>query len=161
VTKEELVEGLEREWEALQAAIHGLTEEQMTRPPVSGPWTVKDLLAHIAVWTSRLVTDLYKIDRGVTPDVGLTQAQVDKLNAQFYVEQKDRPLERVLEDLHNVHLALLNRLEAMPEKSLIDPKKHRSLKGQPLTRWVTEDSLEHYREHADEIRLWRQRIDAG
>ena len=161
MTQDELIESLEREWEALQAAIDGLDEKQMTEVPVIGEWTVKDLLAHIAVWSSRLVTDLYKVDRGLAPDTSLTSAQVDQLNAQYYAEQKERPLERVLEDLHNVHLALLNRVEAMPGKSLTDPKMHPWLKGQPLTRFVAEDSLEHYREHTEQIRVWRQRIGNG
>jgi hypothetical protein len=110
LTKQEIVETLESEWEALQAAIADLTEEQMTGAPVAGEWTLKDLLAHIAVWEARLVTALYKAERGVTPDLVESGPQVDQLNAQLYREQKDRPLERVLEDLHDVDISVVIRV---------------------------------------------------
>jgi hypothetical protein len=155
MTKDELIAALEEGWDALLRAIEGLSDEQMTEMPVTGAWTVKDLLAHIAVWESRLVTDLYKAERGVAPTLIDSAAQVDKLNAQFYAEQKDRPLERVLEDLHDVHLALLNRLEALPERVLTDPRKYKWMKGEPLSQFVAGDSYEHYREHAAEVRVWR------
>ena len=156
MTKDELLGEIEREWEALQAAIDGLTDSQMTRMPVVGEWTVKDLLAHIAVWQSRLVTNLYKVERGVPPaDVDLTPAQVDRLNAQFYQEQKGRPLERVLEDLYDVHLALVNRLDGFSDVLLSDPKKFKWMEGKPLSAFVAEDSIEHYREHTADILAWR------
>jgi uncharacterized protein (TIGR03083 family) len=156
VTKEELIAAIETAWERLQAALGDLSDEQMTRQPVTGRWTIKDLLAHIAVWESRLVTNLYKVERGVPPEVNITPAQVDRLNEQFYREQKDRPLERVLEDIHAVHLALLNRLESMPDNVLTDPRQFKWMKGQPLGSLVAEDSFEHYREHAEEIEQWKR-----
>ncbi len=161
MTKEELLANIERDWETLQAAIDGLSDAQMTEMPVVGEWTVKDLLAHLAVCESILVTDLYKIERGFVPDLGLTAAQVDQLNAQYYRDQKDRPLERVLEDLHDVHLALLNRLENLPDAALSDPRRFQWMKGQPLSAFVAEDSFEHYREHTAELRAWREQQRMG
>ena len=161
MTKQEIVAALESEWEALQAAITGLTEAQMTKAPVVGDWTLKDLLAHIAAWEARLVTALFKAERGVTPDLVESGPQVDQLNAQLYREQKDRPLERVLEDMHDVHLALLNRLETFPEQALTDPRKYKWMGGEPLSRMVAGDSFEHYREHAADIRAWRERQGIG
>jgi len=156
MTKDELLGEIEREWEALQAVIQDLTDEQMTRIPVAGDWTVKDLLAHVAVWQSRLVTNLYKVERGVPPaDVDLTPMQVDRLNAQFYQDQKGRPLERVLEDLYDVHLALLNRLDGFSDAMLSDAKRFKWMKGAPLSAFVAEDSIEHTREHTAEIVAWR------
>lgn len=158
MTKTELLANIEVAWDELQTAIDGLTEEQMTRLPVSGDWTVKDILAHLAVWLSRLVTDLFKIERGFAPNADSTPAQVDALNARFYEEQRDRPLERILDDLYGVHEALLSRLESLPDAVLSDPKKYRWMKGRPLSALVAEDSFEHYREHTPEILAWRQTL---
>ena len=159
MTKDELIATIESEWEVLQAAIGGLTDAQMTRVPMFDEWTVKDILAHIAMWETKLVGTLFKAERGVTPDVLVSAAEeVDRLNARFYREQKDRLLEQVLEDSHNVHLALLNRLEAFSDKALFDPTKYTWMRGEPLARSVAGDSCEHYREHADQIQAWRQRI---
>jgi hypothetical protein len=159
MTKAELLANIESAWDELQSAIDGLDEEQLTRLPVTGNWTLKDLLAHLAVWQSRLVTDLFKIERGFTPEWNLTDAQVDALNARFYKEQKDRPLERILDDLYGVHGALMSRLEALSDAALTDPKKHKWLKGKPLSTFVAGDSLEHYREHLPEILAWRRSLE--
>lgn len=161
MTKTELLANIEDAWEELQTAIDDLTEDQMTRLPVSGSWTVKDILAHLAVWLSRLVTDLFKAERGFVPEANLSSAQVDALNARFYEEQKDRPLERVLDDLYGVHEALLRRLESLPDAALSDPKKYKWMKGRPLSAFVASDSLEHYREHTPEILAWRRTLDAS
>jgi len=48
-SKAELVARITREWDALQAAIAGLSEEQLTAPG-DGGWSIKDNLAHIAAW---------------------------------------------------------------------------------------------------------------
>jgi len=159
MTKDELIAATEREWEALQAALDGLDDEHLTEIPVAGEWTVKDILAHLAVWMSRLITNLYKIERGVEPEFDLTDAQVDALNAQFYRDQKNRPLDRVLDDLHSVHLALLNRLEGMSDAMLSDPKKYKLLKGKSLSELVAIDSIEHFQEHAADIQAWRRSTD--
>ena len=42
MTKGELIQKIEGEWDNLQAALDGLTEEQMHRPGVVGEWTIKD-----------------------------------------------------------------------------------------------------------------------
>jgi hypothetical protein len=47
MTKDELIQKIESEWENLQSALDGLTEEQMHRPGVVGEWAIKDILAHI------------------------------------------------------------------------------------------------------------------
>lgn len=158
MTKADLIDNLEREWEALEAAIDGLDDQQMIEIAVIGKWTVKDILAHIAVWESKLVTDLFKIDRGVTPELPtLSDAQVEQLNERYYAEQKDRSIERILEDIQGVHLALLNRLEDFSEKALSDPKKYKWMNGKPLSEWISDDSYVHYHEHAQDIRVWRER----
>lgn len=158
MTKAELIAAIDRDWDALQAALDGLDEAQMTTLPVTGAWTVKDILAHLAVWLSRLVTDLYKIERGLKPDWDVDEGQVDRLNAQFYQAQKARPLESVFEDLHGVHLALLNRLDQFSDAALSNPKRYAFTSGRPLSDVIVIDSAEHFQEHAAEIQVWRQTL---
>ncbi len=53
MTKDELIKKIETEWDNLQAALDGLTEEQMHQPGVVGEWSIKDILAHITAWQTR------------------------------------------------------------------------------------------------------------
>jgi len=147
MTKRDLLEAIRKGRAEFEAALEGLTPEQMTAPGAMGEWSVQDILGHIAMWESRLVTTLYALERGVPPQTFHTQAEVDKVNAESYAEQRDRPLERVLADFHAVHAQLLKRLEAAKERDLTNPKRFEWMEGEPLEKLVAGDTFEHYAEH--------------
>ncbi len=157
MTKHGLLEAIQKERAALEAALAGLTPEQMTAPGVMGEWSVKDILGHIAMWESRLVTLIYSIERGVAPKM-LRSSDVDKVNAESYAEQRERPLERVLADFHAVHAQLLKRLDKLEERDLSGPKRFEWMEGEPLERLVAADTFEHYAEHRPLIEAWRQNL---
>ena len=147
MTKRDLLEAIRKGRAEFEAALEGLTPEQMTAPGAMGEWSVQDILGHIAMWESRLVATLYALERGVPPQTFHTQAEVDKVNAESYAEQRDRPLERVLADFHAVHAQLIKRLEAAKERDLTNPKRFEWMEGEPLEKLVAGDTFEHYAEH--------------
>jgi len=153
MTKRELLLTIQRERAAFEAALAGLTPEQMTAPGVMGEWSVKDLLGHVAMWESRLVTILYSIERGVAPKT-LRSSDVDRVNAESYAEQRERPLDRVLSDFHAVHAQLLKRLDALEDRDLSDSKRFPWMEGEPLEKLVAGDTFEHYAEHRPAIEAW-------
>ena len=155
-TKPQLLESIEREWANLQSALDGLDEEQMLMPGVVGDWSLKDVLAHIAVWQSHLVTAMFKAARGFTPETFETDAEVDRWNRQRYIEQQARTFEQIWDDLDSSYRQLLKRLETWTEEMLFDSKRFKWMKGQPFARFVEGDSSEHYAEHAGQIRAWRK-----
>ncbi len=159
MTKDELVDKIETEWNNLQAALDGLTEEQMHQPGVVGEWSVKDILAHITAWQTRLITTLFKAEKGFTPETTETGPTVDQLNEQLYREMKDRAFDQVWDDLDSSYYQLLIRLEGWKEKDLFDPRKFQWMKGQPFADNIAGDSYEHYAEHAAQIREWREAVN--
>jgi uncharacterized protein (TIGR03083 family) len=160
VTKQELVERIETEWARLQAALDGLTEEQMHTPGVVGEWSIKDLLAHITAWQSRLITAMFKAEKGFTPGTTEGGATVDQLNEQWYREMKDRPFEQVWDDFDSSYHQLLTRLDSWSDEMLFNAKKFKWMKGDPFERYVAGDSYEHYAEHAAHIEEWRKKMVA-
>ena len=159
MTKDELINKIEGEWGNLQASLDGLTEEQMHQPGVVGDWTIKDILAHITAWQTRLITALFKAEKGFTPDTTEGGPTVDQLNEKFYREMKDRPFDQVWDDLDSSYHQLLGRLAGWKEKDLFDPKRFRWMQGEPFEVYIAGDSYEHYAEHAAQIREWRRTID--
>jgi len=155
MTKRELLDANQKGRAELEAALDGLTPGQMTLPGASGEWSVKDILGHIAMWESRLVTTLYAIERDATPKMFHTPAEVDQANAESYAEQRDRPLERALSDFHAVHAQLLKRLERVKESDLTDPQRFRWMEGEPLEKLVASDTFVHYAEHRPAIEARR------
>lgn len=159
MTKQELLKTIQKEREAFEAALAGLTPEQMTAPGAMGEWSVKDLIGHIAMWESQLVTALYAIERGVTPRLP-RPSEVDAINAQSYAEQRERPLDRVLADWRAVHIQLLKHLNTVQERDLIDPKRWRWMEGEPLWKLVANNTFEHYAEHRPAIEAWRAQFSS-
>jgi uncharacterized protein (TIGR03083 family) len=156
MTKRELLEAIQKERAAFEAAWAGLTPEQMTAPGVMGEWSVKDILGHVAMWESRLVTILYSIEREVAPKMLHGQAEVDKVNAESFAEQRERPLDRVLADFHAVHAQLIKRLDLLKERDLSAAKRFEWMEGEPLEKLVAGDTFEHYAEHRPAMEAWRK-----
>lgn len=155
MNKAALIQQIRGERARLLQALEGLTPEEMSREPVFGEWTVKDILAHIAVWQGRLITILFQLEQGRRPkDLTLTEAEVNALNERFYREQKDRPLERVLADFHGTHQQLLKRLERFSEEDLNQPGRFPGL-PEPLWKLVAAETFEHDAEHRADIERWR------
>jgi hypothetical protein len=156
-----LIAAIRRERDLFAAVLARVPQDQMEIPGVLGDWSVKDLLAHIAVWQSRQITMLFQAERSgkpVLPRVSLGTADWDKINAQDRITQKDRPLERVLNDYHEAHVQLLKRLEGWrDEKALFEAKYYATLEGESLASYVWGNSGEHDAEHRGHLESWLQR----
>ena len=158
MNKQELIQRIETDWARLQASLDGLSEEQLHTPGVVGEWTIKDVLAHIAAWQTRLIAAMFKAEKGLIPDTTSGGLTVDKLNAQWYREMKDRSFDQVWEDLDASYHQILARLENWSEKDLFEPKHFKWMKGAPFERYLAGDSFEHYVEHAAQIEAWRKQL---
>ena len=156
MTKADLIQKIESEWDNLQAALDGLSEEQMHQRGVVGEWTIKDVLVHITAWQSRLITTLFKAEKGVTPETTEGGKTVDQMNERFYQEMKDRSFDQVWDDLDSSYHQLLSRLQGWKEKDLFDPQRFKWMEGEPFVSYIAGDSYEHYAEHAAQIREWRK-----
>ncbi len=156
MNKRELIDNIHAERERLNAVLARVPADRMSEPGVAGEWSVKDLLAHLAVWQSRAVTLLFQAERGIK--LQLPQSNSSDwadVNAFDYDEQKDRPLDRVMADYAGVHSQLIKRLEAwQDEQALFDKGRFPALKGNALAEHIWADSGEHDAEHRIQIEAW-------
>ncbi|MBI4772319.1 MAG: ClbS/DfsB family four-helix bundle protein [Chloroflexi bacterium] len=153
--RDEILAALQDSRAQMEATLAGLTAAQMIDPGVVGDWSVKDLLSHLTAWEAELVTALAKAKRGQTPKLsGWTDSEVDALNAKWYKENKNRPLERVLAHFRGVRQQTLRQVEALGEEELAEPKPW--LKNRRLFEYIKGDTFEHEAEHAAHIREWRR-----
>jgi hypothetical protein len=142
----------------LLKAIEGLGPEGMLAPGAVGDWSVRDVLQHISLWEAELVKLLVHLPKGRIPpgERYAGKVDIDKLNAKWHAETKDRPLEHVLADFHAVRKQTVRRLETLTDADLDIAKTLPWLRGRPLWEWVADDTWEHDREHAEQIRAWRE-----
>ncbi len=159
MNKQELIAALENGRREFLKTIEGLPEENMIEPGVVGDWSVKDILAHLSRWEAELVTLLFQAQQGNRPTtVQLSDASTDELNAKWYAQTRERPLDRVMADFEGVRDQTIRRVQALADRDLDDPKRFDWLDGHPLVEWITSDSTKHEAEHGAQIRAWRDRL---
>ena len=142
----------------LQKVIDGLSDEELLAPGVVGGWSVRDVLQHISLWEAELVKLLVHLPQGRKPpgERYSGEVDIDKLNAKWHAETRDRPLEHVLTDFQAVRKQTVRRVEALADADLEVVKPHSWLRGRPVWVWIADETWEHDREHAEQIRAWRE-----
>jgi uncharacterized protein (TIGR03083 family) len=136
----DILQRVESSWQQLQGVLEGIPDERMSEPGVTGDWSVKDVLAHIAYWEDSLTRKIERRKSGApSPDAGL---DVDAINAREQAARAGWSLEQARAELDASHARVLAALASVPD---IDPDE------------VDDDTWEHYAEHADAIRAWRER----
>ncbi|MGF1504595.1 MAG: ClbS/DfsB family four-helix bundle protein [Anaerolineae bacterium] len=78
-------------------------------------------------------------------------------NVDQYQHNAGRSLEAIVDDFHNVHHMLLRMVHEYNEKALTDHRRYSWMLGEPLSYLIEENASLHDREHADDIRAWRER----
>ncbi len=153
--REELVAAIRDERARLDAALEGLTADQMLAPGAAGEWSVKDILAHLTACEVYLLTSLFKAQRGQkAAKLELTEAEAEAQNQKWYREYRDRPLENVLADYHGVHRQVLRVVEGLKDSELAapDPWQHGKTLGHYFKDWV----VDHEAEHLPDLLAWRK-----
>ena len=155
--KTDVIDDLRAARSTLLDAINDLTDEQLLQPGAVGIWSVKDTLAHLAVWEAELVTALARIEqqkRGI-PRIMEIDEDIDEWNDEQYRQNAARPLDSILADFHGVHKYLIQAVEALDDKVLDDNRQFEWMEGEPLTYLILETAVWHEEEHAADILAWR------
>jgi hypothetical protein len=157
MNKQQLISTIEAERDKLEEAVAALSPGQVTEPNLIGTWSVKDVLAHLAVWCSRCVTAIFNAEQGQKPeDIDAMFDQYDTLNAEDYQTQKDRVLDQVLADYRGVHRQLVRRLNDWKEADLFDKRRFPWLRGQSIADFVVSEVPGHEAEHRGQIEQLRK-----
>ena len=81
--KEELLRHYRESQQRLLEAIEGLTDDEMSEKSIDG-WSVKDHLAHVALWDDMRAADVDRISAGYDSAWKITEGQDDALNEAGY-----------------------------------------------------------------------------
>jgi Mycothiol maleylpyruvate isomerase N-terminal domain len=140
----------------LESVVSHAPIERMTEPGACGSWSVKDVLAHLAVENDWLALQLERRVRGEVPgpeelqrvqELGL--ADNETRNTYYAQQHKDLDLAYVRDWDRRANERLLIALAALPEACLLEPDWWTF--GRALGSVF---DLEHDREHAQGIQRW-------
>jgi uncharacterized damage-inducible protein DinB len=129
--------------EELLAAIDGLNDEQMTDPSLDG-WSVKDHLAHLALWDDVRADEVIRISAGHDSAWRMTDEQDAAYNGLGYALRLSLSLDQVRWELATSHRKLLDAIATATPRGL-----DASLYGEAGLR------TSHEAQHTQWIRRWR------
>ncbi len=148
-TRTSLLALLDNARQELLTSFQGLAEEQMETPALDG-WSVKDMLAHVAMWDEMELPDMRRAARGrarVLDALDDAYQLVDRWNDIQFALRKTLPLEQVLAELDEARHEIMRFLASVAEE-------HLTSGFVPAACAIQAD---HDREHAGHIRAWREK----
>lgn len=165
-TRVELMEQVEAAWAALDRALIDLDAHQLSIEPTSGGWSIKDHLAHLAVWTNSAAAILGGKSRadamGVDPAVW-EAGDEDEINAEIERVWSDRSPADVLAALRTAQANLRELISAMSDDDLAKPYSHFQpdedpYNPDPVIRWIAGNTFEHVEKHLPAILAIREQV---
>lgn len=151
MTKQQLLDKLEKAWADLKASYAGLNAAQMTEPGVTGNWSVKDILAHVTTWEEEALKMLPLILEGTTPPrYADLYGGMNVFNAQMSEHKRHLSLDEVLAQFDETHHRLIEYVRNVPDDQIATETSFR--------RRLRLDTYSHYPEHARAIQAWRARV---
>jgi hypothetical protein len=146
-----------------QAFLAAIPRERMTEPGATGPWSVKDVIAHLADWRGRTLARLEAAAAGQPEPPPPWPSELDdddeddveRINTWFYAQHRADPLDSVLAAWE----ASFDRLRAvvgtLPDEALYDPAYFPWLEGTALIEALPGGFLGHFHEeHEPTLRAW-------
>lgn len=129
--------------EELLAAIDGLSDALMSEPSLDG-WSIKDHLAHIALWDDLRASDVTRISSGHESAWRMTEDQGDTYNTLGHALRQAWSVKQARWELTASRQRLLEAIAIATPRGL-----DASLYGEASLRTT------HEAEHTDWIRRWR------
>ena len=84
--RRELILEEDARWADLMAALDGVPHQRLLEPGITGPWSGKDILAHLGCWMAQCAHVLERIRLRTWQR---TEVDVDAMNRLFYEACKD------------------------------------------------------------------------
>lgn len=157
-TISEIVSDLEFGRAEVLKSVAGLSYREMTQVPVFDDWTVKDVLCHIIGWDEWTLENLPLMVQNRADEISAVNP--DTLNQQSLEAWRDKPLSDVLTTIKTTHQKILDIITNLDHKE-IDMRRTRGEKIVTIRSYVINIMIDHERQHAEEIQMWRESLDSS
>ena|SRR5438309_8890172 len=139
-----LIQHYRRMREDLLTVVEGLTDDQITEPSLDG-WSVKDHLAHIALWDDLRASEIVRISAGHESAWRMSDEQDAAFNEVGHALRRDLSVAQVRWELASSRQRLVDSLSSATPRGL-----DASLYGE-AGLWSTHEAT-----HTGWIRRWRE-----
>lgn len=157
MNKQTLLNEIERAHQDMTRWLAALSDDEKTAPILNEGWSVKDSLAHLIDWEKMTLDWLARslhgeeVKRFVEGFQYNTEAEreavMEKLNTHLYEQNKNRPLQEVMQDFRATHRAIFDFVAQMNDDDIFDPNRFAWRNGSPAFDMLAGNTYEHYDEH--------------
>jgi hypothetical protein len=159
--QEHILAALREQFDRWEATLAGLSEEQITTPLSPSDWSVKDNLAHLWAWQLRSIARLEAALKGHEPVLptflagasGVTEENVDEINAQIFEAYRATPWSQVYQDWQSGRLKVMELGAMFSQRDLLDGGKYTWLGNLALVDLLL-GTYDHHQEHLEELLAW-------
>jgi uncharacterized damage-inducible protein DinB len=142
----------------LHEVIAPLSDEQLQAPVLDGGWSVKDVLAHLAIWDQRLLhaiapegpPPVYRRTQPSIADIPFDDQWLETVNTRIYTLNRTRDLASVRAELAATQQRLLAAVGRLTVHDVYDPDGLSDGLGEPFAPMLL-GAFEHYEEHAEAL----------
>jgi hypothetical protein len=170
-TRVELMERIEAAWAELDHALVDLDAHQLAAKP-SPPagegeaWSIKDHLAHLAVWMRSAAAIVSGKNRPEAMGIDCSvweRGGEEEINAAIQQHWGDRSPADVLAALRTAQAELRELVGAMEDEDLARPYSHFQpetppYQSDPVVGWIAGNTFEHVAGHLPAIRAAREQV---
>jgi len=154
MNRPQLLGRLDEAWTALRASYADLSDTEMLAPGVTGTWSIKDIILHVASWEEEALRHLpHILAGGRPPRYSVLYGGIDAFNAQTTERNRSLSVGEALRQRDETHRRLVDFIQTVPEDQFITDTRFR--------RRLRLDTYGHYRTHTAAIRRWRPKRSAG
>ncbi len=145
-----LVEELQAARDAFVGAVADVDPDLFTAPGLLGPWSARDLVAHVAFWSDHGADALELAASGRGADFDYDSSQTDAINEEVFAGASTlTPMEAY--ECEQVAFERIRDALVGLDPSLLDLTLGN---GDSVGAVVRYDGPDHYAEHAQHIRAW-------
>ena len=145
MTKTEVLDLINREWQHLVFIANGFEPESQTVAGAVGHWTIAQCLAHVAAWDQE---SLNLVDTFIA--TGTKNEFPHNINEIIFEGKETMNVEATWEYLQSVHETFISYLESLPE-SIFDPESHTG-------SWLGDTVPQHYIGHRQDIEAFSETL---
>ena len=146
--KHKLLRDADEAFGELRESISGLDETAMSRVWL-GTWGAREIVIHISGWHREMIPAFGRIARNQPPfPEGVSYDDFNAWNARFVDAERHAKLTDILTELDGSHRDFVTAAAALSEEHFAA--------GSPARELFEGAGAPHYREHAAQIRQWRE-----
>ena len=129
-------------------AVRSLTPTQREANHLVGEWGLREITAHLGYWSGNVAEVLHHAEQGRAMEFGAGEAEVDDRNEVVARVARETDMPTVTKREEAAFTALLDRLRRADPEWLA----HQLADGETIGHLVQEDGVDHYRNHAADLR---------